>query len=127
VRPRLDEDTAWHPITTADLDKWGDGVMGRISKAFFGTPLKLWASVGHWAIWHFNISKFTQKQRPRVRSRVLMPGFAQPVAGMLLHFAAYRPAVTAAAEHLCCTVVVTIAVLWSSGAQSPHWDPRRCT
>ena len=67
VRPRLDEDTAWHPIMTADLDKWGDGVMGRISKVFFGTPLKLWASVGHWAIWHFNINKFTQKQRPRVR------------------------------------------------------------
>ncbi len=66
VCTRLDEDTAWHPITTAELDKWGDGATGKIFKFFLGTPLKLWASVGHWAIWHFNVNKFTQKQRPRV-------------------------------------------------------------
>lgn len=24
---------------------------------FLGTPLKLWASVGHWWIWHFDLSK----------------------------------------------------------------------
>jgi hypothetical protein len=61
------EDTAWHPITTAELEKWGDGAMGKVYKFFLGTPLKLWASVGHWALWHFNINKFTEKQRPRVR------------------------------------------------------------
>ena len=66
LHSRLEEDTAWHPITTAELDKWGDGMTGRIFKFFLGTPLKLWASVGHWAIWHFNINKFTEKQRPRV-------------------------------------------------------------
>jgi len=63
---KLVEDTAWHPITTADLDQWGDGLRGKIAKFFLGSPLKLWASVGHWAIYHFNINKFTERQRPRV-------------------------------------------------------------
>lgn len=36
-------------------------------KVFLGTPLKLWASVGHWALWHFDLSKYTPKQHPRVR------------------------------------------------------------
>ena len=71
---RLDEDTAWHPITTAELDAWGDGTTGKIYKFFLGTPLKLWASVGHWAIWHFNINKFSEKQRPRVRRRPRFSG-----------------------------------------------------
>jgi len=31
-----------------------------------GTPLKLWASVGHWALWHFDLKKYTEKQHPRV-------------------------------------------------------------
>ncbi len=35
-------------------------------QTFLGSPLKLWASVGHWAIWHFSLEKFTEKQRPRV-------------------------------------------------------------
>lgn len=60
------EDTAWHPITTAELDKWGDGTLGKVYKFFLGTPLKLFASVGHWALWHFDINKFSAKQRQRV-------------------------------------------------------------
>ena len=34
-------------------------------KIFLGSPLKLWASVGHWALWHFDLSLYTDKQKPR--------------------------------------------------------------
>ena len=37
-----------------------------LRQTFLGSPLKLWASVGHWAIWHFDLNKYTEKQRPRV-------------------------------------------------------------
>lgn len=49
-----------------EVSDWGESTKGKIFKFFLGTPLKLWASVGHWALWHFDISKFTQKQRNRV-------------------------------------------------------------
>ena len=64
---RLVEDTAWHPVMAEEVSEWGDSPKGKIFKFFLGTPLKLWASVGHWALWHFDISKFTQRQRARVR------------------------------------------------------------
>jgi hypothetical protein len=35
-------------------------------QVFLGSPLKLWASVGHWWIWHFDLAKYTEKQKPRV-------------------------------------------------------------
>lgn len=41
-------------------------VLGAFFKFFLGTPLKLWASVGHWAIWHFDLSKYKPKEHPRV-------------------------------------------------------------
>ena len=41
-------------------------VAGWIYKTFLGSPLKLWASVGHWAIWHFDLNKYTEQQKPRV-------------------------------------------------------------
>ena len=41
-------------------------MQGALYKFFLGSPLKLWASVGHWAIWHFNLDLYTEKQRPRV-------------------------------------------------------------
>lgn len=63
---RLVEDTAWHPVMKEEVQEWGNGTKGAIFKFFLGTPLKLWASVGHWALWHFDINKFTQKQKPRV-------------------------------------------------------------
>lgn len=63
---RLVEDTAWHPVMKEEVQEWGDSPKGKIFKFFLGTPLKLWASVGHWALWHFDINKFTPKQRPRV-------------------------------------------------------------
>lgn len=39
------------------------------AQVFLGSPLKLWASVGHWWIWHFDLSKYTEKQKPRVSQR----------------------------------------------------------
>lgn len=65
---RLVEDTAWHPIMREEMEEWGSSPKGAIAKFFLGTPLKLWASVGHWALWHFDIHKFTAKQRARVRA-----------------------------------------------------------
>lgn len=62
---RLVEDTAWHPVTEAEMAKW-DPTSAALYKIFLGTPLKLWASVGHWWIWHFDLDKYTEKQRPRV-------------------------------------------------------------
>ena len=40
--------------------------MASVYKTFLGSPLKLWASVGHWALWHFDLNKYTEQQRPRV-------------------------------------------------------------
>ena len=69
---RLVEDTAWHPVPKAEADKWGP-TQSFVYKTFLGSPLKLWASVGHWLIWHFNLDLYTEKQRPRVRPRSLAP------------------------------------------------------
>ena len=64
---RLVEDTAWHPVMADEVKEWGNGVKGSIFKFFLGTPLKLWASVGHWALWHFDINKFDEKYHKRVK------------------------------------------------------------
>jgi omega-6 fatty acid desaturase (delta-12 desaturase) len=53
---RLVEDTAWHPVQKETMEKWSP-VEKFLYKTFLGSPLKLWASVGHWAIWHFDLSK----------------------------------------------------------------------
>ncbi len=63
---RLEEDTAWVPIDEAAMAQWSPAAAAAF-KFFLGTPLKLFASVGHWAIWHFDLSKYTEKQKPRVR------------------------------------------------------------
>lgn len=62
---RLVEDTAWHPVPKAEVENWA-GPRAALFKIFLGSPLKLWASVGHWAIWHFNLNLYTEKQKPRV-------------------------------------------------------------
>lgn len=33
---------------------------------FMASPLKCWASIGHWMYYHFDRNKFTEKQMPRV-------------------------------------------------------------
>lgn len=53
---RLVEDTAWHPVQKEVMDKWSP-VERFLYKTFLGSPLKLWASIGHWWIWHFDLNK----------------------------------------------------------------------
>ena len=53
---RLVEDTAWHPVEREKMEKWSP-LERFIYKTFLGSPLKLWASIGHWAIWHFDLNK----------------------------------------------------------------------
>ncbi|GIL92555.1 hypothetical protein Vretimale_18971 [Volvox reticuliferus] len=62
---KLVEDTAWHPVTETEMAKW-DPTTAAFFRVFLGTPLKLFASVGHWLIWHFDLNKYTPKQRTRV-------------------------------------------------------------
>lgn len=86
---RLVEDTAWHPVRREEMSKWNPSkfpfflhmvdsrsyfrrrwyffvAMAWLYKTFLGSPLKLWASIGHWAIWHFDLSKYAEQQKPRV-------------------------------------------------------------
>jgi omega-6 fatty acid desaturase (delta-12 desaturase) len=62
---KLVEDTAWHPVMPTEVEKWSPW-QSTLYKTFLGSPLKLWASVGHWWIWHFDLNKYTEKQKPRV-------------------------------------------------------------
>jgi omega-6 fatty acid desaturase (delta-12 desaturase) len=62
---KLAVDTAWHPVPKEEMKKWGS-TQKTLYGAFLGTPLKLWASIGHWLIWHFNLDLYEEKQKPRV-------------------------------------------------------------
>lgn len=63
---KLEEDTAWHPIMPDDIKNWSSWTKWTAS-FFLGSPLKCWASIGHWLIWHFNPSLYTEKQMDRVK------------------------------------------------------------
>jgi hypothetical protein len=52
-------------VREAEAEKM-NGLGAALARLFLGSPLKLWASVGHWAIWHFDLNKYTEKQKPRV-------------------------------------------------------------
>ena len=56
----------WHPVPAEEW-KGMRGLRAVVFKTFLASPLKLWASVGHWALWHFNLNLYTEKQKPRVR------------------------------------------------------------
>eukprot|EP01023_Acetabularia_acetabulum_P026404 TRINITY_DN2508_c0_g1_i1.p1 TRINITY_DN2508_c0_g1~~TRINITY_DN2508_c0_g1_i1.p1 ORF type:complete len:415 (+),score=46.17 TRINITY_DN2508_c0_g1_i1:175-1419(+) len=62
---KLGVDTAWHPVTWEQLDSMSFMQKG-LFKVFLGTPLKLIASIGHWMLLHFDLSLYTDKQKPRV-------------------------------------------------------------
>jgi len=62
---KLVEDTAWHPVMPGDMKDWPTW-KGAIYKFVLGSPLKCFASIGHWAIWHFDLNKYSEKQKPRV-------------------------------------------------------------
>lgn len=64
---KLEDDTAWHPVMKSEAtDMDSQGAVGKVIKGFLGSPLKLFASIFHWMIWHFDASKFKPKQMPRV-------------------------------------------------------------
>lgn len=63
---KLVEDTAWHPVSREDMEKWTPA-QALLYKTFLGTPLKLWASVGHWWVWHFDLDKYSEAQKPRAK------------------------------------------------------------
>lgn len=58
---RLVEDTAWHPMMKEQLENM-PGPAKAFYKFFLGSPFKLWASIGHWWIWHFDLNKYTEAQ-----------------------------------------------------------------
>lgn len=83
---KLKEDTAWHPVMDGDLDKW-PALQRWLFKSFLGTPLKLWASVGHQLFGHFDPSTFTAEQRQRVVvSLAAVAAFAVFVLGPLTYY-----------------------------------------
>jgi len=62
---KLVEDTAWHPVMEREMKGWS-GIKSVLYKFVLGSPLKCFASIGHWLIWHFDINKYNEKQKPRV-------------------------------------------------------------
>ncbi|BBN09957.1 acyl-lipid omega-6 desaturase (Delta-12 desaturase) [Marchantia polymorpha subsp. ruderalis] len=62
----LVEDTAWHPVMRKEWEnypkplksfmEWGMG------------PLRPWASIGHWALWHFDLKKYRPSEQNRVKT-----------------------------------------------------------
>lgn len=62
---KLEVDNAWHPMDKEAVANWNP-VLRAVYQAFLGTPLKLWASIGHWWIEHFDLDKYTEVQKPRV-------------------------------------------------------------
>jgi omega-6 fatty acid desaturase (delta-12 desaturase) len=83
---KLVEDTAWHPVTKQEMQKWGAS-QRLLYKTFLGSPLKLFASVGHWLIWHFDLNRFKPKERTRVIvSLAAVYGFMATVWPALLYF-----------------------------------------
>lgn len=63
---KLEDDTAWHPVMPDTAEGWNP-VYRFVVQSFLGSPLKLWASIGHWLLWHFNLDLYTEKQKPRVK------------------------------------------------------------
>eukprot|EP00210_Caulerpa_lentillifera_P001843 g1772.t1 len=62
---KLEEDTAWHPLTQEKMQEL-DSIQRPLFAAFLASPLKCWASIGHWWELHFDKDKFTAKQLPKV-------------------------------------------------------------
>lgn len=83
---KLVEDTAWHPVSKQELTEWKGTFKGWLFKTFLGSPLKSWASVGHWLIWHFDLSKYSEKQQDRVKiSLAAVYGFMAVVFPALIY------------------------------------------
>eukprot|EP00884_Botryococcus_braunii_P003617 jgi/Botrbrau1/13256/Bobra.0074s0005.2 len=83
---KLGEDTAWHPVMDAEMQSWSP-VHKFLFQSFLGTPLKLWASVGHQLFGHFQVDKFTKEQQQRVIvSLAAVAAFVVCVLGPLAYY-----------------------------------------
>ena len=66
---KLDSDNAWHPIKTEVYESWG--TTGKWSFEQF-MQKKLWwvGSIGHWAVVHFDLRRYSEKDRDSVKLSV---------------------------------------------------------
>lgn len=62
---KLKIDTAWQPFTPPQFDKGGP-VAQLLMRAAMG-PFWWLASIGHWLIWHFDVSKYRTSEQGKVK------------------------------------------------------------
>ncbi|KAK4781312.1 hypothetical protein SAY87_017418 [Trapa incisa] len=60
----LSADTAWHPVWKEEIDS--SPILRKAMMYGYG-PLRPWMSIGHWLVWHFNLSKFRPSELKRVK------------------------------------------------------------
>lgn len=60
----LSEDTAWHPVLKEEFDS---SPLLRKAIIYGYGPIRPWMSIGHWLIWHFDLSKFRPNEVKRVK------------------------------------------------------------
>lgn len=65
----LVEDTAWHPVVLEEMDEMTP-FMRRATMALLGSPLKFFASIGHWLKWHFNLDLYSEAEKPKVMTSI---------------------------------------------------------
>eukprot|EP00246_Nothoceros_aenigmaticus_P009332 TRINITY_DN2476_c0_g1_i1.p1 TRINITY_DN2476_c0_g1~~TRINITY_DN2476_c0_g1_i1.p1 ORF type:complete len:487 (+),score=55.02 TRINITY_DN2476_c0_g1_i1:106-1461(+) len=61
----LEEDTAWHPVVREEWNNMPSAL--KATMVWVMGPLRPWASIGHWLIWHFDLSKYRPSEVPRVK------------------------------------------------------------
>jgi omega-6 fatty acid desaturase (delta-12 desaturase) len=61
----LEEDTAWHPVVR---EEWNNAPKSmQVLLEYSMGPLRPWASIGHWLVWHFDLKKYRPSEIPRVK------------------------------------------------------------
>jgi fatty acid desaturase len=61
----LEEDTAWHPVVR---EEWNNSPKSmQVLLEYSMGPLRPWASIGHWLVWHFDLKKYRPSEIPRVK------------------------------------------------------------
>ncbi|XP_024390435.1 omega-6 fatty acid desaturase, chloroplastic [Physcomitrium patens] len=61
----LVEDTAWHPVMKEQFQNFSPATKTLMELGM--GPLRPWASIGHWLLWHFDLSKYRESEKPRVK------------------------------------------------------------
>ena len=82
----LVEDTAWHPVVLEEMDEMSP-FMRKATQALLGSPLKMFASIGHWAKWHFDLGLYKKTEKPRVLTSIAScAAFAAVAWPLLVHY-----------------------------------------